>query len=235
MRACHNRSTSARRGGVAAVEIDRADQRLADIGEDRRPGAAAGIGFGRTEPDRRAEIDGARDLRAGFLAHQIGEPARQLALVGPRVGAKQHVGNHQAEHVIAEKLHALIGVGAVARALERGNVREPAIEQRGVVEFVADPLLERTVAAAAAAAGSFLPVGRLRPRPAPARRSASAVAAAPALADGFGFALAAHRTRVNSRFQRTVHGQRQTSQACAPSRIEKKMICALPMMFSYGT
>jgi hypothetical protein len=29
---------------------------------------------------------------------------------------------------------------------------------------------------------------------------------------------------VNSRLQRTVHGQRQASQACAPSRIEKKMI-----------
>jgi hypothetical protein len=36
---------------------------------------------------------------------------------------------------------------------------------------------------------------------------------------------------VNSLVQRTVHGQRHASQACAPSLIEKKMICALPMMF----
>jgi hypothetical protein len=58
--------------------------------------------------------------------------------------------------VVAEKLEPLIAAGAVARALERGNVGERAVEQRGVLEAVADALLERTVAAAAAAARLFL-------------------------------------------------------------------------------
>ena len=39
---------------------------------------------------------------------------------------------------------------------------------------------------------------------------------------------------VNSRLQRTAHGQRQMCQAGTPS-IEKKMICALPIRFSNGT
>ena len=146
-------------GGEAAVEIDRADQRLADVGEDCRPRAAAGIGFRGAEPDRRAEIDGARDLGAGLLAHQIGQAARQLALVGLRKSAKQHVGNDEAEHVIAKELEPLVAAGAVARALERGDVRERAVEQRRVGEPIADALLERTVAAPAARARILLSVG----------------------------------------------------------------------------
>ena len=57
--------------------------------------------------------------------------------------------------MIAEKFQALIAAGAVARALERGNMRERAVEQRGVAETIADPLFERTVAAPAAAARVF--------------------------------------------------------------------------------
>src|SRR6202790_3258437 len=71
-------------GFITAVDIDRADHRLADVGEDRGPRAGAGIGFRRADPDRVAKIDGTRDLRAGFLAHQIGEPARQLTFIGLR-------------------------------------------------------------------------------------------------------------------------------------------------------
>ena len=105
------------------------------------------------DPSRIAatEIDRARDLGAGFLAHQIGEPARQLAFVGFRKGAEQHVGNDQTEHMIAEKLQALIAAGAIARALERGNMRERAFEQRGVGESIADALFERGGAALSAA------------------------------------------------------------------------------------
>ena len=65
------------------------------------------------------EIHGARHLRAGLLAHQIGEPARQLALVGAWEGAVEHVGDDQAEHVVAEEFQALIAVGAVAAGRAR--------------------------------------------------------------------------------------------------------------------
>ena len=42
------------------------------------------LDFGGAEPQRRAEIDRARDVGAGLAPHQIGEPARQFALVGLR-------------------------------------------------------------------------------------------------------------------------------------------------------
>src|SRR5262249_16062904 len=45
----------------------------------------------------------------------------------------------------------------------------------------------------------------------------------------------AHLTIVNSRLQRTDHGQLQMCQAGSPSPMEKKMICALPTRFSNGT
>ena len=44
-----------------------------------------------------------------------------------------------------------------------------------------------------------------------------------------------HRTIENRRFQRTAVGQRQNIQACSPSAMEKKIICARPTMFSNGT
>ena len=44
-----------------------------------------------------------------------------------------------------------------------------------------------------------------------------------------------HRTMENMRFQRTAVGQRQNIQACSPSAMEKKIICARPTMFSNGT
>ena len=128
MRSPQSRSISVGRGVIAAVEIDRADQRLADIGEDRGARPAAGVGLRGAEPQRRAEIDRARDVGAGFLAHQIGEPARQFALVGLGKGAKQHVGDDKPEHVVAEEFEPLIAAGAVA-AGERRDVRQRAVEQ----------------------------------------------------------------------------------------------------------
>ena len=57
--------------------------------------------------------------------------------------------------MIAEEFEPLIAAGAIARAFERGNMRERAIEQRGVLEAIADALLKRTIAAATAAAHIF--------------------------------------------------------------------------------
>ena len=74
---------------------------------------AAGMRFRIAELERGAEIHARADIGAGFLAHQIGEPARQLAFVRLREGAIEHVGNHQAQHMIAEEFQPLIAVGAV--------------------------------------------------------------------------------------------------------------------------
>ena len=63
-----------------------------------------------TEPER------SRHVGAALPAHEIGEPPRQFALVGLRKGAKQHVGDDQPEHMVAEKFEPLVAVAARLRA-----------------------------------------------------------------------------------------------------------------------
>src|SRR5262245_60740163 len=75
---------------VATVHIDRADQGLAHVGQDGGAIAPTGIAFGGAKPDRLAEPNDAGDIGAGFLADEIREPPRQLALIGPRKVPKQH-------------------------------------------------------------------------------------------------------------------------------------------------
>jgi len=176
-----------------AVDEHRADQRLAHVGQDGEPPPAARIGLRGAELDHRPEVHRAGNLGAGLAAYQVGEPARQLALVRLGEGTKQHVGDDEAEDVVAEEFQPLIAADA-ALARQRRDVGERAVEQRLLGEAVADPLLE------------FL-------------------ATLPA----------AHRTIVNSRLQRTDHGQFQKCQAGSPSPTEKKMTCARPTRFSNGT
>ena len=54
--------------------------------------------------------------------------------------------------MVAEKFQPLIAAGPAARAGQRGDVRQRAIEKIGVLEAVADALLERAGALAAALA-----------------------------------------------------------------------------------
>src|SRR5665213_2429916 len=99
-----------------------------------------------TAPTRASQASAkmvARNLGAGFLSHQIGQPARQLALV--RLGKRviKHVGNDQAEYMVAEEFQALVAVGAGGPAGQRGNMRDRALKQSFIGEFIADPILER--------------------------------------------------------------------------------------------
>src|ERR1043166_9474889 len=221
------------RGGppVAAVDEQRADQRLANIREDRGAPMAAGLDFRVAEPHRRTEVDRARDIGAGLLAHERGEAPRQLAFGCRREGAEQHVGNNEAEHMIAKKLEPLIAAAAVAPAGKRRAMGERAVEPRMIGEAVADAILEFGDLAGGRA-DTF----------AAARRGAAALGCAlgtrgAALSfGGIGFRRpVAHRTIVNSRSQRTDHGQRQNAQPRSPSWTEKKMISARTTMFSNGT
>ncbi len=143
MRSFQNFAISASAASIAAIDEHRADQRLAGVRQDGGAQAPAGVRFRIAELERGPEIHRARNLRAGFLAHQIGQPARQFALVRLRKGAIEHVGNDQAEHMVAEKFQALVAVGAGGAARQRGNMRDRAFQQRLIGEFIADPVLER--------------------------------------------------------------------------------------------
>src|SRR5437016_8588727 len=133
-----------RRRRIAAVEIDRPDHGLADVAEHRFAQARARSCAYRAELDVVEQPERFRDVGAAFLAHEIGEPFRQFALVSPRIGAIQHVGDDQPEHVIAEEFQPLIAVGAMAgRRLQGGDMGKGGRQQRGVRKFVADASLDR--------------------------------------------------------------------------------------------
>src|SRR6267154_3115847 len=96
-----------RRGGVAAVEKHRADHRLADVAEHGFAQPRTGAGADRAKLDVVGQPERLRDLCAAFLAHEIGEPLRHLALVRARKGPVEHVGHDQPQHVIAEEFQTL--------------------------------------------------------------------------------------------------------------------------------
>src|SRR5580704_10962287 len=81
-----------RRSTVAAIEKHRADHRLADVAKHGFAQPRAGAGADRTELDVIEQPERLCDIGAALLAHEVGEPFRQLALVGVGKGAVQHVG-----------------------------------------------------------------------------------------------------------------------------------------------
>src|SRR3954470_19823331 len=110
---------------VAAIEIDRSDHRLADIAEHGLAQPRARASADRAELDVVEQPERLCDVGTAFLAHEIGKPFRQFALVGAGIGAVQHVRDDQPENVITAELQPLIAVGAMAgRGLQGGNVGE---------------------------------------------------------------------------------------------------------------
>jgi hypothetical protein len=118
-----------------AVEIDRPDDRLERIGQDRRLAAAAGAVFALSEQDELTERDLIGDLGEGSgvddgLA-QIGEVAFGQRAVAP----VRQIGDGPAEYSVAEELEAL--VRRLAREFGAPRpVRERLAEQGIVTEGV---------------------------------------------------------------------------------------------------
>src|SRR5262245_14973921 len=116
---------------------------------------------------------------------------------------------------------------------------ERLLEQSRILEAVADAVFETERVGAPALASfrgrRFGDRGRAAVRGGRTGRLAAGGLVGRFDGSRFAGSPATHRTIVNSRLQRTDHGQRHTIQACSPSRIEKKMIWARPTMFSNGT
>ncbi len=122
---------------IAAVEIDRGDHRLANIGENGRVARRAGGRLGRRQPQMAVEPDLQRDPRQGVAAHQIAQAACQVAFRLVLEAVPQQIGDDEAEHPVAEKFEALVMVlsgrlaapaslaarGATRAARRRGNAR----------------------------------------------------------------------------------------------------------------
>jgi hypothetical protein len=81
-----------------------------------------------------------RDLGAALAAHEIGEAARQVALVGFGKGGVEHVGDGETEHAVAQELQALVA----ARAARGGaDVGQRDLQHRAIAERVAERGLHR--------------------------------------------------------------------------------------------
>src|SRR6478672_279504 len=150
-------------GGLEpAAEVDRADERLDRVGQDRGLVAPAGGLLAPAELDVPAEVDGAGHLGEGAGVHDRGPQLREAALGEVRVGAEQRVGDDHAEHRVAEELQALVGRQAAVLVGER-PVGQGAVEQLGVQLGVAEPLTQVVVVLVALLAGHARAV-RLRQR-----------------------------------------------------------------------
>ena len=215
------------RSGVATVQEHRTDHCFADIPEHRIAQPRARASAHRSELDGFIQPERLGNIGAGFAAHQIGETLRQLSFVRFRERPIEHVRDDQTQDVIAEELQPLIAV-ASANGLQCRDMSKSGRQQRRIGERVPDPLLDNFC-------------GSLRARPARLflRRLGLYGAGTRGVVrtrrhfDDCG--VAAHRTMEKMRFQRTETGQRQNCQACSPSAMEKKIICARPIRFSDGT
>src|SRR5262249_24204743 len=127
---------------MAAIEKTRPNERFADVGQNGGAVAPACVFLRGAEPDHRAKPDRPRHVRAGLSAHQFGKAPRQFTLVGPRKARKEHFGNDESQHVIAQKFEPLVAGGPVARPCQRRDMGERLIEQRRILEFISNAFSE---------------------------------------------------------------------------------------------
>ncbi len=118
----------------AVLHVDGAEQRLQRVGEDAGLVPAAGDLLAAAEPDVRAQP--VRAQPAGHVGerahvHHRGAQLGQLPLGQVRVPVEERVGDHQAEHRVAEELQPLVGRQAAVLVRVR-PVGEGATDQLGV-------------------------------------------------------------------------------------------------------
>ena len=117
--------------GDAAAEVDRADDRLDGVGQDRGLVATAGGVLATTQLDVGAEADLTAD--AGQCAGVDDGRAElgQVTLGQVGMGAVESLGDDHPEHRVTEELQPLVG-RQTAVLVGEGTVREGALEQLGV-------------------------------------------------------------------------------------------------------
>src|SRR5690606_15263259 len=92
------------RGGLdAAVEIDGADDRFQRSRQHRAAAKAAGFQFAGAEPQHVADLQRLRDVRQRLAVHQRGAQPGEIAFVVADIAAEKKIGDHHAEHGVAEK------------------------------------------------------------------------------------------------------------------------------------
>src|SRR6478735_8736789 len=81
---------------ISAIDENRADNRFAKVGEDRRIAALARCRLARPDLQMRADIPALRDLGAALAPHELGQPPGEFALGRCRKGHEQQLRNGKA-------------------------------------------------------------------------------------------------------------------------------------------
>ncbi len=122
-----------RRRVDAAIEIDRADQRFADVAEDRRPRAAAGSLPRLADADAGwpSPTSSAATLGAGLVADQRRRAAAPVRPRRPRECLDQHLRTPpSAKHAVAEELEPLVAGASPACRRWHASARSRAASGR---------------------------------------------------------------------------------------------------------
>src|SRR5581483_8767665 len=129
----------------AAIEEDRADDRLVRPGEVVWAATAAGGVFAAAEVEIRADVQPLGGARERVAPDEVGAELRELALVDVGVFGVELVRDDDAEGGIAEEFEALVRADVDAGVLvEVGRVDQGLPEQLRVFELHAEPRLERS-------------------------------------------------------------------------------------------
>ena len=133
-------------GGLeAGVQVQGADQRLQGVGQDRRIAPPAARRLAGRQGDEGRQVQLFRDGDQGLAAHQGGEAVAELALRLAGVAVIEHAGDGEAEHAVAEEFQAFVGIQARCLA---GGMGQGQVEEAGIGEAVAQPLLKGGAGAA---------------------------------------------------------------------------------------
>ena len=113
----------------AAIQIQRADQRLHRVGQHRRALAHAGAWLPRATPTAPPAARAARRSRPAPAARPDGRAAGRARPPARRETLGQPLGDQQAEHPVADEFQPLVRAGAAGRAVRRSC---PAAAERWV-------------------------------------------------------------------------------------------------------
>src|SRR5262249_54700739 len=123
------------------IQVQRADDGLEAVREDRLLVAAGAPLLRATEPHQLAQAELARALSQAAPVHQRRARAREIAFGPARLALEQQRRDRQPEHRVAEELEALVAATAVLLVGIR-RMGERRLRQLRIPEDVTDRLLE---------------------------------------------------------------------------------------------
>jgi hypothetical protein len=125
------------------VEVDRREDRLERVGEDRWLGAAARLLLALAEHHPLADAELAGDLAQAGLAHDLGAGHAELAFPELRIPRHQLVAHDQVEDRVAQELEPLIVEMLPLFFVGNARVSEGLSQETGITKLIPDALFER--------------------------------------------------------------------------------------------